>query len=172
MGCDTAADSVPKIEHAALQTLAKFWTFGRWFAPDPDVVVVRDGVPDGAARVSALAGILTGYAFSGDRVETLPPGRLALLGRAARLRARGVRPAPGVEPSLWPRLFLGALADGRPAAAVLNARDEPFAVDPAALEGFPAGAPVEELLCPLGAVEPRAFSVPPHDAALLVPAAR
>ena len=170
MGCDTAADSVPKIEHAALQTLAKFWTFGRWFAPDPDVVVVRDGVPDGAARISALAGILTGYAFSGDRVETLPPGRLALLGRAARLRVRGVRPASGVEPSLWPRLFLGALADGRSAAAVLNARDEPFSVDPAALEGFPAGTPVEELLRPLGAVDPRAFSVPPHDAALLVPA--
>ena len=172
MGCDTAADSVPKIEHAALQTLAKFWTFGRWFAPDPDVVVVRDGVPDGAARISALAGILTGYAFSGDRVETLPPDRLALLGRAARLRVRGVRPAPGVEPSLWPRLFLGALADGRSAAAVLNARDEPFSVDPAALEGFPAGTPVEELLRPLGAVDPRALSVPPHDAALLVPAAR
>ena len=170
MGCDTAADSVPKIEHAALQTLAKFWTFGRWFAPDPDVVVVRDGVPDGAARISALAGILTGYAFSGDRVETLPPGRLALLGRAARLRVRGVRPASGVEPSLWPRLFLGALADGRSAAAVLNARDEPFSVDPAALEGFPAGTPVEELLRPLGAVDLRAFSVPPHDAALLVPA--
>ena len=40
MGSDTAAGSVPKIEHAALQTLAKSWTFGRWFAPDPDVVVV------------------------------------------------------------------------------------------------------------------------------------
>ena len=169
MGCDTAAGSVPKIEHAALQTLAKSWTFGRWFAPDPDVVVVRAEVPDGAARISALAAILTGYAVSGDRVETLPPDRLALLGRAAWLRVRDVRPAPEVEPSLWPRLFLGTLADGRPAVAVLNARDEPFAVDFAALGGFPPGAPVEELLRPLGAVDPSAFAVPPHDAALFVP---
>ena len=105
MGCDTAAGSVPKIEHAALQTLAKFWTFGRWFAPDPDVAVVRGSVPDGAARISALAAILTGCAVSGDRVETLPPERLALLGRAARIRVRDIRPGAAVEPSRWPRLF-------------------------------------------------------------------
>ena len=166
MGCDTAADSVPKIEHAALQTLAKFWTFRRWFAPDPDVVVVRESVPDGAARVSALAAVLAGYAFSGDRVETLPPDRLALLGRAARLRVRDVRPAADVEPSRWPRLFFGTLADGRPAAAVLNARDEPFEVAFDSLEGFPRGAPVEELLRPPGPLAGRAFTVPPHDAAL------
>ena len=172
MGCDTAAGSVPKIEHAALQTLAKFWTFGRWFAPDPDVAVVRGGVPDGAARISALAAILTGCAVSGDRVETLTPGRLALLGRAARIRVRDIRPGPDAEPSRWPRLFLGTLADGRPAAAILNARDEPFAVDPAALEGFPPGVPAEELLRPLGPAAPRAFAVPPHDAALLVPTTR
>ena len=172
MGRDTDAASVPKIERAALQTLAKFWTFGRWFAPDPDVVVVRDGVTDGAARISALAAILAGYAVSGDRVETLPPDRLALLGRAARIRVRDIRPAPDVEPSRWPRLFLGTLADGSPAAAILNACEEPFAVDPAALEGFPPGAPAEELLRPLGPADPRTFVVPPHDAALLVPATR
>ena len=170
MGSDTAAGSVPKIEHAALQTLAKFWTFGRWFAPDPDVVVVRGEVPDGAARVSALAAILTGYAISGDRVETLPTDRLALLGRAALLRVRDVRPAPEVAPSRWPRLFLGALADDRPAAAVLNARDEPFDLDLDALDGFAPGAPVAERLHPLGRLPGRTLRVPPHDAALLVPA--
>ena len=170
MGCDTAAGSVPKIEHAALQTLAKFWTFDRWFAPDPDVVVVRDGVPDGAARISALAAILTGHPISGDRVETLPPARLALLGRAAALRVRGVRPAPGVEPARWPRLYAGELADGRPAAAVLNDRDEPFDVDLDALDGFAPGAPIDELLHPLGRLPGRTLRVPPHDAALLVAA--
>ncbi|MBQ3809609.1 MAG: alpha-galactosidase, partial [Kiritimatiellae bacterium] len=170
LGGDTAAESGAKIEHAALQTLAKFWTFGRWFAPDPDVVVVRESVPDGAARVSALAAILTGCAISGDRVEQLPPERLALLGRAARLRVRDVRPAADVEPSLWPRLFFGSLADGRPAAAVLNSRDAPFEIGFDALDGFPRGAPVEELLHPLGRLSGRTLAVPPHDAALLVPA--
>ncbi len=169
MGCDTAADSVPKIEHAALQTLAKFWTFGRWFAPDPDVIVLRDGVPDGAARISALAAIMTGQAISGDRVETLPPERLSLLSRAASLRVSGIRPDVGVEPSHWPRLFTGTLADGRPAAAVINARDEPFTVDLDALEGFAPGAPVKELLRPLGPLADCSLSIPPHDAALLVP---
>ena len=167
MGCDTAAESVPKIEHAALQALAKFWTFGRWFAPDPDVVVVRPEVPGGAARVSALAAVLAGCAFSGDCVETLPPDRLALLGRAARIRVRDVRPAADVEPSRWPRLFFCTLADGRPAAAVLNAGDEPFEVDFDALEGFPRGAAVEELLHPLGPVAGRGLAVAPHDAALI-----
>ena len=166
MGCDTAAASVPKIEHAALQALAKFWTFGRWFAADPDVVVVRPEVPDGAARISALAAVLSGTAVSGDVVAGLPPGRLALLGRAARLRVRGVRPAADVAPGAWQRVYLGTLADGRAAAAVLNASDEPLSLDLDSLEGFPAGAAAEELLQPLGTLASPCVSVPPHDAAL------
>ena len=123
----------------------------------------------GESHISALTGILTGFALTSDNLALLPPERLALLGRAATLRMRNVR--PGVKSlgwgEAWPSSFIGTVG-GAPAAALVNEGTEPKTWKLAEIEGFAAERPCEELLHPLGAIAGDSITVGPHDAVLLV----
>src|SRR5262249_45934905 len=75
----------PSLYNATRATLARLWMHGRWWANDPDCVVVRanetelslDEVRAWAAVVALSGGVL----FVGDDVSRVEPERLALLSR-------------------------------------------------------------------------------------------
>ena len=168
---DTHASAGPIIR-AANQTLNRFWMFDKFYWADPDCLIVRTdrGVQTlGESHISALTGILTGFALTSDNLALLPPERLELLGRAASIRMRDVR--PGVKElgwdELWPAVFIGTVG-GAPAAALINEDEKPKTWKLAEIEGFAANRHCVELLHPLGAVEGDSITVEPHDAVLLV----
>ena len=107
--------------------------------------------------------------MTSDNLALLPPERLALLGRAATIRMRGVR--PGVRElgwdEYWPSVFIGTV-DGAPAAALINEGTEPKTWKLAEIEGFAPGRACAEVLQPLGAIKGDSVTVGPHDAVLLV----
>ncbi len=168
---DTHASADPIID-AANQTLNRFWMFDNFYWADPDCLIVRTdrgSQTPGESRISALTGIMTGFALTSDNLALLPPERLELLGRAASIRVRGVRPGVKSRPwdATWPPIFTGTV-DGAPAAALINEGCKPKTWKLAEIEGFAKGRPCEELLHPMGAVAGAEFTLPPHDAALLV----
>src|SRR5205823_10949008 len=75
----------PALSNALRATLARMWLHGRWWANDPDCVIVRasdtelslDEVQAWAAVVALSGGML----FVGDDVSRVEPDRLALLAR-------------------------------------------------------------------------------------------
>ncbi|MBQ7721921.1 MAG: alpha-galactosidase [Kiritimatiellae bacterium] len=168
---DTAANAWA-ISRAAEETLGRFWMFDRYYWADPDCLIVRTDRGTntfGESRVSALTGILTGFALTSDNLALVPPERLALLEKAATIRMRGVRPAKGslnIWRTPWPTSFVGTI-DGRPAAAFLNLTDEPMEWKLAEVEGLGGCAAFKELLQGTD-LSSGTLTLPPHDAALVV----
>lgn len=157
--------SIPCLRNALLGALTQWWQVDRWYRADPDVVLARDEkslLTEGEARMSALAAIVMGVAFTSDRLDLMSPARRALLARAVGLRLLDPRPIDWRE-HRWPQAFAGRLPDGRRAVAAFNFGDEPRIYQMADL-GLPART--QELLRPAGAVEDR-FTLEPHDAVLL-----
>lgn len=167
---DTAANG-NAIVSVFNQTLARFWMIDRFYLADPDCLIVRDDRGSqtlGESRISALSGILTGFALTSDNLALVPKDRFELLSRAANIRMRDVRPESVLRPiraSIWPTAFSGTVG-GRPAVAVANITGDPLEVEIGKLPGF-AGDSCEELLRPLGKVSGK-LTVEPHDAVLLV----
>ena len=168
---DTAANARAIIT-AFNQTLSRFWMMDRYYWADPDCLIVRTDRGTntfGESRISALSGILTGFALTSDNLALVPPERLALLNKAATIRMRDVRPANGalnqwLRP--WPTAFAGTI-DGHPAAALVNISEEPMTWKLKEFEGLGESSAFEELLqgTDLASGE---ITVPPHDAALVV----
>ena len=167
---DTHASTGP-ILSAFNQTAARFWMFDRFYWADPDCIIVRTdrgtNTP-GESRISALSGIMTGVAITSDNLALVPDDRLALLGRAATLRMRDVKPSmahANFGRHRWPMEFTGTV-EGRPAVALVNLLDQPQTWKIAELDGF-CGSVCEELLHPLGKIRGE-ITLQPRDAALLV----
>lgn len=163
MNCDSSA-GVPGIGNALHTTLGNWFMFDRYFRADPDALMARADnafYTLGEARLSVLAGIVTGVCITSDNLGTISPERMALLDRAARYRLRDARPENWIADT-WPQIFSGKL-DGRPAAAIFNDSTETRCYNLAEL-GFENG--VMELLHPQGYLG-RELILAPHDAALI-----
>ncbi len=160
---DTKADWT-QLASAARTSMSRWWMVDRWFRCDPDVVVVRTDRGDntlGASHISALAGILTGVSLTSDKLDVLPPDRLALLGRAAALRMLNPRPILW-KVGEWESAFEGTV-DGQPAVALFNYTEAPRTWK---FAEFGRGETATELLQPMGEVSSE-ITLLPHDAALL-----
>lgn len=155
------------IRHAFITSLSRFWMIDTFFRCDPDTVMARQDRARhtiGEARVSALAGILTGVALTSDNLNTIAPERLELLGHAANIRMRDILPLDWT-PYHVVSAFSGTI-NGKKAAAIANLTDfwqeyrfEDLSLDPA--------KEADEILQNLGK---RKFviTVAPHDAVILV----
>lgn len=151
---------------AARSTLSRWWMIDKFFRCDPDTIMARQdrsSCTPGESRVSALTGIITGVAITSDNLATIAPDRFEILGKAANLRMRGVRPVKW-DSMTWPRAFSGTI-DGRKAAAVINDTEEmiEFSFQDLLLD---PKKEAEELLAGLGKRK-YTIAVPPHDAVLL-----
>jgi alpha-galactosidase len=113
----------PSVKHAMRLTLQRNWMHMRWWANDPDCLIVRE--TDTALDEAETRFLATGIALSGgmvvasDDLPKLSPERremaLALFPPAG-VAARPVDPADGPVPRLW-RADLG---EGRSLIGVLN----------------------------------------------------
>jgi alpha-galactosidase len=100
----------PALRNAMRAVLARGWFHGRWWANDPDCVIVRahdtelslDEVEAWAAVV-ALSG---GMVFVGDDVANVEPERLALLARLLPPSGQAARTGPPLEALMPERLHL------------------------------------------------------------------
>ena len=102
-------------------SLSNFWCFDRWFRADPDVIMARQDnafYTRGQAKISVLAGIMTGVSLTSDHLGTINPDRNALLAKAQDFRMRDVRPLNSI-PNIWPMEFEGTV-DGKRAIALVN----------------------------------------------------
>jgi alpha-galactosidase len=142
--------------------------FDRMFRCDPDVVIARQDRGKqtlGESRISALGGIMTGISLTSDNLSVIDPDRLELLGRAANIRMRDMKPFNWNLSRPWPDVFTGTV-DGRRAVAIANDSDQwkEYRFDEIALD--PA-QDAEEILHPSGKRK-YTVAVAPHDAVLLV----
>ena len=102
-------------------SMSNFWFFDRWFRADPDVIMARQDnafYTRGQAKISVLAGIMTGVSLTSDNLSTIDAGRNALLAKAQDIRMRDVRPLKSI-PNVWPVEFEGSV-DGKRAVALIN----------------------------------------------------
>ncbi|MBQ9501053.1 MAG: alpha-galactosidase [Lentisphaeria bacterium] len=102
-------------------SMANFWCFDRWFRADPDVIMARQDnafYTRGQAKISVLAGIMTGLSLTSDHLGKISPERNALLAKAQNIRMRNARPLNSI-PNIWPQEFEGTV-DGRRAVALVN----------------------------------------------------
>ena len=120
--------SHPSAKHAMRMTLQRNWMHGRWWANDPDCLVVRD--TDTELSNSETRFLATAIALSGgmvvlsDDVPALSPSRRAMAEALLPPTGSAARPldiAEGPVPVLW-RAELG---EGRFLAGALNWSDEP-----------------------------------------------
>ena len=165
VGPDTQPEWGSMIPRALHCSMERWWMFDRWFRADPDVMFTRTDrttLTPGECRLTVLTGILTGVTLTSDNLGTLPPERLALLRRAARLRMRDVRPAKW-QLNHYLNSFSGTV-EGRAALAVMNETEQEMTVVFSDF-GLPEG--LEEILQPAG-MQKRRIVVPRHDAVLLV----
>ncbi len=163
IGADTHA-STPRIEQSFHELSGRWWMFDRFFRADPDVVIVRQDRAEqslGAARISALAAILTGTALTSDHLGTLSWDRLELLERSSTLRLKNVMPLKWTQDA-WLCSFSGTL-DGRRAVALFNTTDKGQTHLCSEL-GFDGAA--EERLHPRGQLD-TSFTLAAHDAMLI-----
>ncbi len=147
-------------------TMANFWRFDRWFRIDPDSLMARQDnafYSEGEARFSVLTGICTGVCITSDRLDTIAPERLALLGKAQNYRLRNARPIRW-RGDQWPQFFEGTV-NGKRAIAVFNDSETELVCDFAEL-GLPERC--QEVLTE--AVYKKVRKLPVHDAALFMPA--
>lgn len=157
--------NVPGISSALHSTMSNWFMYDRYFRADPDALMARADnafYTLGEARLSVLAGILTGVCITSDHLGTISPERMALLERAAKYRLRDAKPE-NWQPDSWPQVFVGSV-DGKRAAAIFNDSTESQSYNLAEL-GFENG--VMELLHPIGAVGKELILLP-HDGALIV----
>lgn len=102
-------------------SMSNFWMFDRWFRADPDVVMARQDnafYTRGQAKISVLAGIMSGVSLTSDHLGTISPERNALLAKAQDIRMRNARPLNSI-PNIWPQEFEGTV-DGKRAVALVN----------------------------------------------------
>jgi alpha-galactosidase len=100
----------PSLHNATRATLARLWMHGRWWANDPDCVVVRANDTELSlnevqawAAVVALSG---GMLFVGDDVSRVEPERLELLSRLIPPSGRAAVAVPPMEGLLPERVHL------------------------------------------------------------------
>ncbi len=152
------------ILNAAHQTLANFWKYDRWFRCDPDTLMARQDnafYTLGEAKISVLTGVLSGISITSDRLDTIAPDRLRLLGVAQKFRMRNARPFRWI-PGQWPIFFEGTIDDQR-AVAVFNDSEAEL---PCNFE--PLGLPQQCTEILSGAKGSGEMTLPPHDAALFI----
>lgn len=123
-----AAGPNPSVKHAMRLTLQRNWMHNRWWANDPDCLIVRD--TDTELNEAETRFLATGIALSGgmvvasDDLPKLAPGRqemaLALFPPPG-VAARPVEPSGGPVPRAW-RAELG---EGRALIGILNWDDAP-----------------------------------------------
>ncbi len=148
--------------------LSRFWMFDRMFRCDPDVVIARQDRGThtlGESRISALGAIMTGISLTSDNLSVIDPDRLELLGRAANIRMRDMKPFNWNLSRPWPDVFTGTV-DGRRAVAIANDSDQwkEYRFDEISLD---PEQDAEEILQPAGKRK-YTVAVAPHDAVLLV----
>lgn len=117
----------PSVRHAMRTTLQRNWMHGRWWANDPDCLIVRE--TDTALTEAEVHFLATGIALSGglvvasDDLPKLGPERRALalsLFPPAGVAARPEDPSEGPIPSAW----RATLPGGRALVGILNWEDE------------------------------------------------
>ena len=152
---------LPALENALKISLSHWWMYDVYFRADPDVIMARQNNTEltlGEARMSALLSILTGVAFTSDKLDEVTDERLRLLKLASELRVRDAMPVDWKQKSS-PNVYEGMLGDKR-AVAIFNLSDAATTYD------LPDGA-LTELLHPLGTIE-GPLHLSSHDAALIV----
>ncbi len=155
----------PSLKNAVYGTLCRWWQYDRWFRADPDVVMARDENTEltiAEARISTLTAIITGVAFTSDRLDRIGKDRLRLLSLAAKLRIRDIKPIDW-ENRVYSYLFEGRIENHK-AIAVFNYSEYSMKLKLSELN-MPAGS--QELLHPLEKVG-KFIEIAPHDAVLLV----
>jgi len=162
--CETSSATMG-IRGAFHTTCSNWWMFDRWFRADPDVIMARQDnafYTFGEARISALAGMMTGVVLTSDHLGTIAPERMALLERCAKYRLRDVRPQL-CWCDRWPYSYSGTV-DGKFAVAVVNDTEEEIEFKFSDLQ-----LPVScvEVLQNLGKITEKII-VAAHDAALLI----
>ena len=162
---------LPSLENAVRATLFNWWRFDAGYRCDPDVIIARDencNLTENEARMSTLAGMVTGIAFTSDKLDQCGPDRLVLLGLAARARMADVRPAR-VERDGLLEVFTGTVGEA-PAVALFNFSSAPKRYPADLFPDGPDGGGMADLLDPaLAAADADGFEVGPHGGALLLP---
>ncbi|MGI8926439.1 MAG: glycoside hydrolase family 36 protein [Tepidiformaceae bacterium] len=118
----------PSVRHAMRMVLQRNWMHGRWWANDPDCLIVRDtnsALEEAEVRFLATAIVLSGgMVVASDNLPLLSPARRAMalaLFPPPGVAARPVDPSEGPVPSAW-RARLGG---GRALVGILNWQDTP-----------------------------------------------
>jgi len=118
----------PSVKHAMRLTLQRNWMHGRWWANDPDCLIVRE--TDTQLNEAETRFLATGIALSGGMV--VASDDLPKLGDARREMALALFPPTGmaarpVDPSDGPvpRAWRADLGEGRSLVGVLNWEDSP-----------------------------------------------
>jgi len=100
----------PGLRNAASATLARLWMHGRWWANDPDCVLVRGSDTQlSMAEVQAWASIVAlsgGMLFAGDDLSAVEPERLELLARLLPPSGQAARALGSLVNGMPPRLRL------------------------------------------------------------------
>jgi alpha-galactosidase len=157
--------SAPSLKSALNGTLSRWWQYDRWFRADPDVVMARDENTEltiAESRISSLTAIITGVAFTSDRLDRMGNDRLRLLALSGKVRIRDLKPLDW-EDKACSYLFEGSI-DNHRAIAIFNYSEYPQKVK---LSELNMPADCKELLHPLMEIE-NTIEVAPHDAALIV----
>lgn len=156
--------SMPGLAHALWASLTSWWQYDRLYRCDPDVIIARHEnthLTAGEARMSALMAILTGVAFTSDRLDAMTPSRLRLLHIAASLRMHDAEPVDW-QTRAWPNIYRGTVY-GKPALAIFNFSERDATYN---LSAFVADSVCTELLHEREIISGK-ITLPPHDAALL-----
>lgn len=156
---------VPCLKNALIHSLSRWWQYDVLHRADPDVVLARDentNLSVGEARMSALAAMVTGVVFTSDHLDRMSAERRALLGLAARIRVRHVRPVDWRDRA-YPHVYSGTV-DGRRAWAIFNFSDGTLSLDAGR---YGMCETLRDLLRP-GDRARDGLTIPAHDAALLV----
>lgn len=156
---------IPSLENALKISLAHWWMYDSYFRADPDVIIARQEntfTTVGEARMSTLAAVLTGVAFTSDQLDLMDDYRKSLLKFAVNNRLRDSRPFDWKK--AWPHVYEG-LFNGNRAIAIFNfsQRAQNWQLSELGL------TQAVEMLHPLGKLS-GAIELGPHDAALLVQA--
>ncbi len=123
----------PSVRHALRLALLRGWMHGRWWANDPDCVLVREENTElGAEEVRFLVAAVAatgGAVFSGDHLPNLSGERMELLRMLMPPTGRAARPLT-LDDGPFPRIWRARLDEERSLVAILNWRDEAIWVVP------------------------------------------
>jgi alpha-galactosidase len=161
-GNDTKADW-SMLNSAVHASLSRWWFFDRWFRADPDVLIVRHDrstLTEGERRISTLAAILSGVAFTSDRYDLLTEKERELLNLGLNLHMTDLFPQKW-DYRKWDTIFTGKL-NGHRALAVINDSVDEMEIS---LDEFGFSHCISELLHPKRTCS-GIIRIPPHDAML------